>query len=93
MTLTFDAHSDGKVIVPDEPRTLPTNARLRVCVEVLSEPTTQMTARRLPITLDVEAVRAIAEDPRQPWCPLDVRIDPELGQAIAEDTELNIEES
>jgi hypothetical protein len=93
MTLVFDAHSDGKVIVPDEPRTLPTNARLRVRVEVLSEKTTQMTARRLPITLDVETVRAIAEDPQQPWRPLDVQIDPALGQAIAEDPEFNIEES
>jgi hypothetical protein len=94
MTLIFQAHSDGKVIVPDEPRDLPINTRLQVRVEVLADsPIQQETSPRLPLTLDLAAIRAIVENPQEPWRPLDVQIDPQLGRAIAEDPELDIEES
>lgn len=94
MTLIFQAHSDGKVIVPDEPRELPVNTRLQVRVDVLSEnDSSPEIPSRLPITWDAAAIRAIADNPHVPWRPLDVQIDPELGRAIAEDPEFNIEES
>ena len=36
--VSFTAHSDGKVIVPDEPVDLPKGQRLRVTVEALDGP-------------------------------------------------------
>lgn len=93
MKLHFDAHSDGKVIVTDEPRELPTNARLRVRVEVLPDPVAADAPKRMPPDLNVNEVRAIAEDPKQPWRPLDIQIDPKLSRAIALDPEFDIEES
>ena len=53
----------------------------------------ETTTQRMPLTMDVESVRAIATDLQQAWRPLDCEIDPELGRAIAEDPEFNIEES
>jgi hypothetical protein len=47
MALTFDAHSDGKVIVPDQPRELPTDVRLRVTVEPICEPEPRATAQTM----------------------------------------------
>lgn len=35
--MTFTAHSDGKVLVPDEPVQLPPGARYRVSLEVVAE--------------------------------------------------------
>jgi hypothetical protein len=92
--MTILAHFDGKhSLVLDEPVDLPIGTRLRIQVEVAPQRTDQTTAQRVPLTLDVESVRAIATDPQQPWRPLDVEIDPELGRAIAEDPEFKIEES
>ena len=94
MTTTIRAHFDGKQsLVLDEPVDLPVGKPLWVHVEAVEEPTSPTATRRLPATLDPEAVRAIAADPREPWRTLDVDIDPELGRAIAEDAEFNIEES
>ena len=90
MTLTFEAHSDGKVIVPDEPRALPVNARLRVQIEVLPESGIERTSQRIPINLDVDQVRAIVENPQHSWQPLDIRIDSELAHAIALDPEFDL---
>jgi hypothetical protein len=67
MTLIFQAHSDGKVIVPDEPRALPINVRLRVTVEPICEPANGTPAPRrfqpLDIQIDPELSHAIALDP------------------------------
>jgi hypothetical protein len=79
MTLTFNAHSDGKVIVPDEPRMLPTNIRLRVTIESVD---------------NAPAVNAatVTPAPRR-FQPLDIQIAPELSHAIALDPRFDIEES
>jgi hypothetical protein len=61
--------------------------------EAVEESPSTAAGRRLPATMDPEAVRAIVADLEEPWRPLDVDIDPELGQAIAEAPEFNIEES
>lgn len=42
--VSFTAHTDGKVIVPDEPVELPKGQRLRVTVEALDEPAGEETA-------------------------------------------------
>ena len=67
MTLIFEAHSDGKVIVPDVPRDLPTNTRLRVTVEPINgtEGITQSPRHFQPldIQIDSELSHAIALDP------------------------------
>jgi hypothetical protein len=67
MTLTFDAHSDGKVIVPDEPCSLPVNTRLRITVEAIAETSRVTQAPRvfkpLSIRIDPELSHAIALDP------------------------------
>ncbi|MEX2172597.1 MAG: hypothetical protein WD851_24975 [Pirellulales bacterium] len=94
MITTIRAHFDGKhALVLDEPVDLPVGTPLRIHVETLAQRANQTTDQRLPLTMDVEAVRAIVSDPRQAWRPLDVDIDPELGRAIAENPEFNIEEA
>lgn len=95
MTTTILAHFDGKqsLVLDEPPVDLPVGAPLRIHVEVLPESTLQSTPRRLPLKLDLEAMRTMVSDPREPWRPLDVDIDPVLGRAIAEDPEFNIEES
>ena len=67
MALTFQAHSDGKVIVPDEPRDLPINVRLLVTVESIPDSAKVAPAPRrfqpLNIKIDPELSHAIALDP------------------------------
>jgi hypothetical protein len=67
MTLIFDAHSDGRVIVPDEPRELPINTRLRVTVESITGANSTTQAARhfqpLDIQIDPQLSHAIALDP------------------------------
>jgi hypothetical protein len=66
MTLAFQAHSDGKVIVPDEPRDLPVNVQLFVTVESIPEPAKGPALRRfqpLEIKIDPALSHAIASDP------------------------------
>ena len=67
MTLTFQAHSDGQVIIPDEPRELPTDVRLRVTIEPIRETATVNPAHRrfqpLDIQIDPALSHAIALDP------------------------------
>jgi hypothetical protein len=42
----FNAHFDGKVIVPDEPLALTPNQRLRIHVEPIGQPTAQPEPKR-----------------------------------------------
>jgi hypothetical protein len=92
--MTILAHFDGKrSLVLDGPVDLPVGTPLRIQVDVGAQLADESTTQRVPLTLDVESVRAMAADPAQPWRPLDVNIDPELGRAIAENPAFNIEES
>jgi hypothetical protein len=72
---------------------LPVGTALHVRVEVCADNATQAAIHHLPLTTDVEAIRAMVKDPQKPWRPLDIKIDPELSNAIALDPEFNIEES
>lgn len=92
MTTTLFAHFDGKALVLDGPVDLPIGTPLRVQVAVLDD-TTRSTSKGISPTLDVETILAMASDPKKPWQPLDIDIDPELANAIALDPEFNIEES
>ncbi len=47
MMLTFTAHSDGKVIVPDEPVDLPADAPFRVQIELVDDETGPVASRPL----------------------------------------------
>ena len=78
--VTFNAHYDGKAIVPDEPSVLPfrSGARLRIQVEAIEPP---------PVTPTPVSGRTHL------FQPLDLRIDPELAKAIGQDPEFNIENS
>jgi hypothetical protein len=93
MTTTLFAHFDGNTLVPDGPVDLPVGTALRVQVEVYAENGASTAAPTLPLTTELEAIRAMAKDPQKPWRPLDIKIDPELSNAIALDPEFNIEES
>lgn len=61
--------------------------------ENMAQHANEIAAERLPLTMDLRSVHAIASDPRQTWRPLDIDIDPELGRAIAENPKFNIEEA
>jgi hypothetical protein len=67
MPVTFDAHFDGNAIVPDEPTSLPVNARLRVTVTALVDapsPRGSSLLDRLPlIRIDPGDAEAINRDP------------------------------
>jgi hypothetical protein len=94
MTTAIRAHFDGKhSLVLDEPVDLPVGKPLWVRVEAVEEALTPPTTGRLPVSLEAEAIRALAANPQNAWQPLDVEIDPELGRTIAEDPQFNIEES
>jgi hypothetical protein len=41
MMKTFEAHSDGKVLVPDEPVDLPSGTRYRVSIEPVTGPASE----------------------------------------------------
>lgn len=74
--VTLNAHYDGKVIIPDEPVSLPlpSGARLKVRIETIDEAPPATPTPRL-------------------FRPLNIKIDPELSNAIALDPEFNVEES
>ncbi len=93
MATTILAHFDGQHFVPDEPVDLPVGAALRVHVDILPQSAAPKSEQRLSLTMDPDAVVALASDPRESWRPLNVAIDPELGRSIAEGPEFNIEEA
>jgi hypothetical protein len=73
----LNAHFDGKSIVFDEPISLPLPSGTRLRVSVEA----------------VEEPKAPPTAPAPTFQPLNLKIDPELARAIAEDPEFNIEES
>jgi hypothetical protein len=93
MTTTLFAHFDGNTLVPDGPVDLPVGTALRVQVEVYADNGAPAITPTLPLTTEVETIRAMVKDTKKPWRPLDIKIDPELSNAIALDPEFNIEES
>lgn len=94
MTTTLFAHFDGKQsLVLDQPVDLPVGTPLRLQIEVCTDNGSPTAVPTLPLTTDVESIRTMVKDPQKPWRPLDIKVDPELSNAIALDPEFNIEES
>lgn len=60
----LNAHFDGKVIVPDEPLMLPPNQRLRIHIEPLDQPVSQVSQPESKRRLGLQSgtVQFIADD-------------------------------